>query len=148
MSETLAEATGPKMAVALPCANRSMMRTNNVDAARYVNGNVAKTSAPANSNRRRPNTSDKAPAGSFTTMPVSVDAPITKPISDGPAPRSRAKSGRRGVRQIAQLQYATNPAPHRRMSATRAAALERHRSTAAGSSISVGRVASGCGAMR
>jgi hypothetical protein len=62
---------------------------------------VAKTSAPASSNRRRPNTSDSAPAGSFNTMPVIVDAPMTKPMSAGPAPSSRAKSGSRGVRQIA-----------------------------------------------
>ena len=101
MSERLADATGPKIAVALPCANRSRMSTSNVDAARYVNGNVAKTSAPASSSRRRPKMSDSAPAGSFTTMPVSVEAPITNPISDGPAPSSRANSGSRGVRQIA-----------------------------------------------
>ena len=53
------------------------------------------------SSRRRPNTSDKAPAGSFTTMPVRVEAPITNPINAGPAPSSRANRGSSGVRQIA-----------------------------------------------
>jgi hypothetical protein len=101
MSERLADATGPKMAVALPCANRNRTSGSNVDTAKYENGIVAKTSAPANSNRRRPNTSDNAPAGSFTMMPVIVEAPITKPINAGPAPSSRAKSGSSGDRQIA-----------------------------------------------
>ena len=32
MSERLAEATGPKMAVAAPCTNRSRTSTNNADA--------------------------------------------------------------------------------------------------------------------
>jgi len=32
--------------------------------------------------------------------PVSVEAPMTKPMSDGPAPSSRAKRGRSGARQI------------------------------------------------
>ena len=65
-----------------------------------VNGNVANTRAPATSNRRRPNRSDSAPAGSFRNTPVSVEAPMTKPMRDGPAPSSRAKSGRSGARQI------------------------------------------------
>ena len=101
MSERLAEATGPKIAVALPCTNRSAMSSVSVETARYVNGRLANTSAPARSRRRRPSTSDNAPAGSLTKMPVNVDAPITKPTSDGPAPRSRANKGRSGVRQIA-----------------------------------------------
>ena len=71
-----------------------------VETARYVNGTLAKTNAPSSSSRRLPKRSDSAPAGSFRNTPVKVEAPMTKPTSEGPAPSSRANSGSSGARQM------------------------------------------------
>jgi hypothetical protein len=100
MSERVADATGPKIAVALPCANRSKMSTSKVDAARYVNGNVAKTSAPAKSSRRRPKTSDNAARRELQNDAGEGGGTHHEPDQRRPAPSSRANSGRRGVRQM------------------------------------------------
>jgi hypothetical protein len=53
------------------------------------------------SSARRPNTSDHAPAGSFTSTPVSAEAATMAPIKRASAPSWRAKSGSRGERHIA-----------------------------------------------